>query len=354
MSKVLIFSDLHIHPHKRSIDRLQNCLDALKWVFQTAVDQNIDTLLFAGDLFHDRQKIDVLTYQRTFEVFQKYFTNNKLKLYLLLGNHDLWHATKWDVSSVTPFSALPGVEIVDNPCVYEIKGKKIGFLPYTHNPIEDSKMLHGEILIAHVAIDDALWNVMYGIHADITIEHDGDMVKVGPEIFDKWKRVFLGHYHAEQKLNETVEYIGSPFQLSYGEAFQHKHIIVYDVDTDERQYVRNTFSPQHLIIPEKDLKKYNLNGNFVKVMVDDIGSAGVIDLQNDLLSKNNIASLEIKQIPKKSNRHEIENAKAILFNEDEMLEVYLKEVGIGDMNKELLIKIGKQIIKEAKDGQFTK
>ena len=96
--KFLIFSDVHLHPHKRSTERLNDCLNALNWAFQSAADLNIEYVLFAGDLFHDRQKIDVLTYQKTFEIFDKWVRKFK-GIYLLLGNHDMWHTTKWDIRS---------------------------------------------------------------------------------------------------------------------------------------------------------------------------------------------------------------------------------------------------------------
>ena len=78
MSKLLIFSDVHIHPHKRSVDRLQDCLNALEWVFKTAEEQSIDHILFLGDLFHNRQRIEILTYHRAFDIFKKYL-NGKIK-----------------------------------------------------------------------------------------------------------------------------------------------------------------------------------------------------------------------------------------------------------------------------------
>ena len=36
MSKAIIFSDLHLHNHKDRVDRLQNCLDVLEWIFEEA------------------------------------------------------------------------------------------------------------------------------------------------------------------------------------------------------------------------------------------------------------------------------------------------------------------------------
>ena len=135
MSEILLFSDLHIHPHKRSNERLEDCLKALDWVFEIAEKRGITNILFGGDLFHDRQKIEVYTYQRTFETLQKRLKDKNFQLYLLLGNHDLWFNDKTTVSSTTPLSALPGVRIISQPERLNIEGSNWDFIPFTLNPI---------------------------------------------------------------------------------------------------------------------------------------------------------------------------------------------------------------------------
>lgn len=355
--KVLIFSDIHIHPHKKSFERLTDCLNVLDWIFLSAEKNNIENIIFLGDLFHDRQKIDVLTYQKTFEVFEKHLLKKKFNLFLLLGNHDLWHNQKWDVSSVNPLRNLPGVTVVNEPCVKSISEDYLfGFLPYTHNPIEDIKKIEKEwkkiskeknikprkVLGGHIAVDGAIWNVKYGTQAEVAIEHDGDMVKVGPSIFENWDRVFLGHYHAEQKLSKNVEYVGSPLQLSFGEAFQEKHVLIYDFDNDEIKYIKNDFSPKHFIINEKDLENYDLEGNFIRLEVEDLSSLSMMEVRKDLLENKKVASMEIKQFLKKE-EHTISDAKAILYKEDEMIEKYVDQANL-DLDKDKLVKVGKMIL----------
>lgn len=355
--KILIFSDIHIHPHKKSIERLDDCIKVLDWVFDTATSRNISDIFFLGDLFHDRQKIDVLTYQKTFEILEKHLLNNNINLYLLLGNHDLWHNQKWDVSSVNPLRNLPGVVVVNEPTVKAISKEFLfGFLPYTHDPIEDLKKVEKQwneickeeninppkVLGAHIAVDGAVWNVKYNTTAEVAIEHDGDMTKVGPNIFDSWDKVFLGHYHAEQRMTDIVEYVGSPLQLSFGEAFQDKHIIIYDIEKNRCEYVNNDFSPKHYILNENELEKYKLEGNFIRLEVEDITSSAMSDMRKKLVEDKKVATMEIKQYIKKE-EHVITDAKSILYKEDEMLERYVDQVNI-DLDKKKLIDIGKVIL----------
>jgi DNA repair exonuclease SbcCD nuclease subunit len=294
MARTLIFSDIHVHPHKRKVERLEDCLKALDWVFQTAIDHNIEEIIFGGDLLHERQRIDSFTYMRVWEVLKKHM-NGDLRLYLLLGNHDMWYATKWSVSSILPFSALPGVEVINKPARIKIAGANFDFIPYTHDPIaalKELKKMPGQATYAvgHIALTGAKLNT-HGHAADVVIEHDGDMVVVDPTIFKDYEQVFLGHYHAEQQLADNVEYIGSPLELSFGEAFQKKHIIVFDAGKNEKKYIENTFSPKHLYLKQNQLDKYDLTNNFVCIMADDISAADLLML---LLQKINPSILDIE------------------------------------------------------------
>lgn len=362
--KTLIFTDLHIHPHKKSSERLNDCLNALSWAFETAKKRRIKNIIFLGDLFHDRQKIDVLAYQKTFEVMEKHLSDGGTSLYLLLGNHDLWHYQRLDVSSVNPLRTIPGVTVVSEPCVKEISDGtedfRMGFLPYTHNPHDDIKKVEREwssfarqderrVLGGHIAVDGAVWNLKYNTLSEVTVEHEGDMVRVGADVFKKWDRVFLGHYHAAQKLNDRVEYVGSPLQLSFGESGQEKHLAIYDTLEDSAEYVVNDFSPRHLILGEEEIGGAKLKGNFVRLEVDDITDRRMSELRQSLVDDLGVGALEIKQ-RHRDESHVIDDAKSILSDEDKMIERYVEQAAPEGLDKETLIRIGAQICNRAPEG----
>ena len=286
---------------------------------------------------------------RTWEILKKNMQGD-LRLWLLLGNHDLWFAQKWSVSSVHPFSALPGVTVIDKPCRLEIAGANFDFIPYTHDPLaalKELKKLPGTApyAVGHIAMHGA--DISAHHQADVVIEHDGDMVIVDPKIFKGYRRVFLGHYHGAQQLTDNVEYIGSTLQLTFGEAFQKKHIIDFDVDTDHREYIENTFSPVHLYLKPNQLDNYDLDNNFVILLTDDISAADLTQMRTELVKEHQLGSLQIRQSRHKAKDDTtIHDAKAILFKEDEMLERYMKEVPPDDLDAGTCLQVGKKIITE--------
>lgn len=347
MTRILFFSDLHLHRHRKSDERLHDCLKVLEWVFSVAEENNIEDLVFGGDLFHDREKIDVMTYHLTFDILSKRVNNNR-RLWLLLGNHDLWYHDKWDINSVRPMSAIEGLTVIDKPSTLKIGDNFIDFLPYTHHPIEHLDDLRPKregrkTLVAHLAIDNAILNFMHGVRSSLDdVEHDGEMIKVDSSVLHGWDHVFLGHYHGQQKLGDNIEYIGSPLQLSFGEAFQHKHVILFNQEDGSKEYIRNKFSPQHFIIKESEIYDFDITNNFIRINVDDCAGNTVTELRHGL-KKQNPASLEIRPVDKPVAEHVIHDAKAILSQEDQMIDEYVNQVDTGDLDKKELIEIGKMI-----------
>jgi DNA repair exonuclease SbcCD nuclease subunit len=251
MAKVLLFSDIHIHNHKKSYDRLEDCLKALEWVFETAKKENIKNILFGGDILHERQKIDIFVYNKIYNSLSENLKDSDINFYCLLGNHDLWFNEKTTISGVYPFQSIQGFKVISNPETIQIDDSEWDFLPFTHDPIEslktfNKKNIKNRFLLGHISIDGAYLNS--GSVSDVIVEHDGEMVKVSKEIFSNYKHSFFGHYHKSQNLTDNVEYIGSPLELSFGESEEEKHIIIFDTSDCSKKYIINDFSPKHIYI----------------------------------------------------------------------------------------------------------
>lgn len=350
MTKILLFSDIHVHPHKKKTERLRDCLKCLDWCYQQAVEHEVDAVLFGGDLLHERQKIDSYTFTEVFKVLEKY-QDQKFKSYLLLGNHDMWFASNWSVNSIYPFGALRNFETVTETKEIKIKDSVWHFIPYTHNPIEELDKLSQEnigdkYLLGHIAVDGSKLNSAGSI-ADVAIEHDGDMTKIDKSLFLKYKHAFFGHYHSAQKLAKNVEYIGSPLQLSFGEAHSDKHIVILDTETNQMKYVVNKFSPRHYYIKQSELANYDketLEKSFVCILAEETIDNSVKKELEKKIQDLNLASVQIRQSSKKMDEHVINDAKMILEDESKIVERYVDQVNPTNLEKNKLVETGMYIV----------
>ena len=349
MAKILLFSDIHVHPHKRKHERLLDCLKALRWVFEQAVERQVDAVLFGGDLLHERQKIDSFTYTEVFKILENYKDCN-FSTYLLLGNHDMWFSNSWSVNSIYPFGSLKNFTTIIEPKELAICDSTWQFLPYTHNPFEDLQKLpldnrSNKYLLGHLSIDGAKLNSA-GSVSDVSVEHDGDMVKVDRSIFKDYKHAYFGHYHGAQKLAKNVEYIGSPLQLSFGEAGEEKHIIILDTNKNSQEYIVNDFSPKHFYIDEENLDSYSreeLEKSFVCIVTKgDLSTENKKTIENKI-SGLGIDSVKLKTKSKEVTDHIINDAKLVLSDENKIIEKYVEQVQADNLQKDILIGLGKKI-----------
>jgi DNA repair exonuclease SbcCD nuclease subunit len=345
--KLSILSDIHIHPHKNSQQRLDDCLKTLEWVIESSLQRGISNILFLGDLFQDRQKIQVLVYQKTFEIFQKYI--GKINWWLLLGNHDLWFSDKHTVSSVFPINAIPGVTVISHPSSTLIGDRWFDWLPYTKNPlkaIETFQERRDRILCAHIALNGCQ---LHNTHtSEVTVEYEGDMTPVDASYFQDWAKVYLGHYHAHQHVTPTIEYVGSPLQLNFSEANQVKHFIILDTEDLSCEYVENTFSPKHLILHDDELAGVDLLNNYVWI-VGDLSKFDAFEINKKLEDKK-MRRLEFRTKKfKEEVSHQADTNKALKQFGVGNLETYMKATPHDLLNEELLLKIGNLICVESQE-----
>lgn len=359
MSKILMYSDLHIHAHKKSTQRFLNCLEAQEWVFKTAINRKIKDIVFLGDLFHDRTKIDVLCYVMTYALFEKYLSgDNGLHLWLLLGNHDLYHKERSEIFSPRMLDKIPGLTIIDKPCSLVIGENEMDFLPFTEDPIEDLKLLSvsnpkvpgkKRTLCSHLAIDGAQLN-SFGTIADVVVEHDGEMIKVGTDQLNHWDKVWLGHYHGAQVLDHGVEYLGSPLELTRSEAYQEKHLAIFDPESLSTEYIINDFSPVHLSIRPDQVDEIDLTNNFVTLNIPpNMSHTEVLDIRKRLKTDFSLASLEIRYQQREDTEQVVQNARAMFLDEKKMLDVYVQQTKPSGLDRNLLMEAGNIICQKTNE-----
>ena len=278
MIKILHFADAHIdmanygrHDPASGLPlRVMDFLKSLDTIVDTAIDERVDLVLFAGDAYKDRNPAP--TFQREWGRRVMRLSRAGIPALLLVGNHDLSPALG-RAHALDSFDTLevPHVRVVDKPvflgpedldglplqvlCLpwisrsglmahLELSGADTGAV---YQQLEErlTRLLHEWIeradpslplvLTAHCSVQGAL----YGSERAVLL--GGDLVLPRSLVCDpRLDYVALGHIHKYQNLNEgsypPVVYPGSIERVDFGEARDEKGFVIAQIERGHTTY----------------------------------------------------------------------------------------------------------------------
>lgn len=224
-SKFLIVGDPHIKPGN---------LEQAEELFRLVESFNMP-VIWLGDLLDTKELIR----GKCLNAFYKYFKRSICSHFVLVGNHD-WFNLDCREHSLELLKELQNVKVVDEPFRIVFNGHSTLMLPYYHdltllrNELGRDILEEGsEILIMHQGVN----SFDFG---------NGFLETQGLELkeLSAFKKVISGHFHKYQE-RENLIYPGTPFTQSQGEANQTKYLMVFDMETLERNLIITPF-PKHI------------------------------------------------------------------------------------------------------------
>jgi len=309
MPTILHFADAHIDmanygrhdPESGLPMRVIDFLKSLDMIVDTAIEEKVDLVLFAGDAYKDRNPAP--TFQREWGRRIIRLSKAGIPTVLLVGNHDLSPALG-RAHAIEEFNTLevPHVYVVSQPTFLmpgDIDGVPVqimalpwisrsgllahlGLRPAATQPgqvYEELELRLTElvdtwfeeidpdlpvILTAHASVQGA----KYG--AERTVMLGGDLVLPGSLVRDpRLDYVALGHIHKPQNLNQDahppVIYPGSIERVDFGEVTDDKFFVVANVergktDVEWRQLTGiRPFVDRSLVLESKDDIEHRLH-----------------------------------------------------------------------------------------------
>jgi exonuclease SbcD len=278
MTKILHFADAHIdmanygrHDSQTGLPiRVMDFLKSLDTIVDTAIEEPVDLVLFAGDAYKDRNPAP--TFQREWGKRIMRLSRAGIPTLLLVGNHDLSpalgraHALETfdtlDVSHVRVLDrpqflgpqdleglplqviALPWISRsglmahmdlrgVDPSKVYQELESRLTEL--IHGWLEQADDSLPMVLTAHASVQGA----KYGGERAVML--GSDLVLPGSLVRDpRLDYVALGHIHKPQNLNEDgyppVIYPGSIERIDFGEAQDRKYFVIAEVERGKTHF----------------------------------------------------------------------------------------------------------------------
>lgn len=245
--KIALFSDLHAHPFKPYAkvlsdgmnSRLRDAINCIEQIVEECVINDVDLVLFGGDLFHVRRQINVMAFNAAYQALSKFRVHN-IPVALIPGNHDMADKEGKDHST---YAFRTFCTVIDEPSWYLLQGRNgetcaVLGIPYTENVAHLQQVVQApppaagvpKILLGHLGIQGAK------VGADFVFSNPHD-ARIEDLQCSKFDQVFLGHYHLHQQLAPNAWYIGAPLQHNWGDRGQPRGFLIYDTETHSHEFV---------------------------------------------------------------------------------------------------------------------
>jgi exonuclease SbcD len=406
--KILHFADLHlgietygtVDPATGLSTRLLDVLRCLDELVDYAVNNRVDLVLFCGDAYKNRDPSQ--THQREFAKRLRRLSEEKIPVFLLVGNHDLPNAAgRATAVDIYHTLAVDNVHVGNRPDVYRIATKEgtvqVAALPWLRRSALLSReemrnlsidqvneklqeIITGKlfdiaseidtglpaILAAHVAVS----NARAGSESSMLVGRDPLLLlsNVSQQVFDY---VALGHIHRSQVLHELppVVYAGSLERFDFGDEGQEKGFFIVTIDCREgEKYTSYEFHPVHarrFLTIRADITRDEPDPtmvllNIVKQYQEDIKDAVVrIQVAVPRKSEGIIRNAEIYKIldeayyvvVSKEIKKDTEYNTNPFVSEElrpiQALEKYFELKNISSERRQVLLEYGENLIKEA-------
>lgn len=264
MSKILIYADPHWcktssilrgYVGDRTI-RLQNLIDSMAWVEETAEKNECTDILCLGDFF-DRASLDA----EEITALRELKFNPSIRHLFIVGNHDAYNSDN-SVSATNLFCLMDNVTVFSRPTMLVDGDVELCMLPYTR----DSRTVNLDSLFGSWDSNSAKKRYIFS-HNDIQgIQYCGIVTTFGIPIEDlshKSTYCFNGHIHNRGMVASNVCNVGNLTGLNFSEdGFKYSHVaMILDTDTGEIKSVEN---PCAISFYKADFRNGNYDVSFPK------------------------------------------------------------------------------------------
>ncbi len=389
--KVLHTSDWHLGQNFMGKSREDEHQAFLSWLLETIVNQNIDILIVAGDIF-DTGTPPNYALELYYNFLRQLASIDTLSTTIITaGNHDSISTLKApkQLLEVLKVQVIASGDVDENEIIpiyieeelraivcavpylsdrvirQSVSGQTIsekekvsneGIKAYYENTYKKALELKGEKNIPIIAtghlttVGSRSCDSEREIYIGGTIDIGGDYLAA---MFDY---VALGHLHINQTVgNDHVRYSGSPIPLSFSESKNTQKINIVSFDNDDVQ-VEELEVPvkRNLIVIKghcesikKDLKNISDKTAWIEVHINDDNPMSANQDIRELASKLELLLLAVK-IDKSEKQLQSKQMKAISLDELSIQEVFEKRLDLEELQdkelKEELLNNFKQVL----------
>ena len=258
--------------------------------FPALDERGIRNVIHLGDMFDRRKYINYLTLSNCREYFFDPLRDRKIRLDVIVGNHDVFYKNTNEINSpdllladydnITPYS---------DPVELTYAGLDILMLPWicTENYQEVMAMINdtrAQVCFGHLELAG------FQMYKGQVNDHGFDS-----KLFQRFDLVCTGHFH-HRSSSGNIHYLGNPYELTWADYEDPRGFHIFDTETRELEFIQNPNRMFHKIFFNKDYTTgdySHLKDTFVKVIVQNREQQIKFDLLIDKLEKAGVADLQV-------------------------------------------------------------
>lgn len=335
MSEIALLTDTHFGIYKSSDIFLESQLKFFRECFIPYLkENNITRIIHCGDLFDNRNNINIKVFEEVRKLFQKDLKD--FEIYLICGNHDSYFKTSIQINSINWLNALPNVTVFKDIEKIKIEKREFLFVPWQVNEKDFVKRVSDKNIYCDVCIGH-FETVGFSLNKTVVCQNG-----LPPELFfNNYGITFSGHFHKKQvkKYKESfIQYIGNPYHLNRNDIGEERGFCILNIENLDYKFVNNDKSIKFIKIeyPEK-INKELINNNIIDIVVNIDENYGDDDFQQYLLNveKLNPAIPPNVRVQNNLNLNEIGDYK--FQTTSELIYEYIKNLdNIEDNTKKLV------------------
>ena len=335
--KIALISDIHWDLRSGNqffLDKYNEFFE--KQFFPYLKENNIKTLFIGGDTWENRKKISINSLQFAKENFFDKLKNDNIKVYSILGNHDVFFKNTNEVHSMHIIEeSYDNLHLIYENEVINFNGIDIAFVSWINNEnyekqINFIKNTNARYILGHFEISN--FEMTRGHFCEEGLNQN---------LFQHFEQVWSGHFHIRSKQG-NITYLGNPFQTNRGDIGYERGFHVFDTETKELEFIKNEYNIYERIYFENDLDVINFNYEYYKNKIIIVYVKNLLDANTDSLNLlvENLNKICYKVEIEEIDRDEVSGAKIEINDIKSHLEIineYIDNI-IDDKEKQKQIK----------------
>jgi hypothetical protein len=187
-----------------------------------------------GDAFDNRKSIDFWGLDWTRRVVLDPLS--KYETHMIVGNHDIFLRNSTEINAPELLlKDYSNIKTYSSPQTVKVGGLDIMMVPWICSENYDETLMQikkskAKIAMGHLELQG------FSVNRNLVMEDHG----TDPKIFDKFQKVFSGHYHTRSD-NGKIFYLGNTYEMYWNDVNDTRGFHIFDTETLEHTPINNPY-----------------------------------------------------------------------------------------------------------------